>query len=627
MERGEDSVPLGDLALPAQPEMARMIDAQIAQAEESEPEHKEKEPEEFSSPVVLATEVNFDELRWQSELSPRTCSVQDASVPGLKTTLKAHQERCLAWEISAWKAGLPGILNADEQGLGKTLETIAFLAWLKANMAREDAHHRGPVLVVAPTSLLENWEQEVGLHLERAGLGHLIRLYGSAVGGRKISGASGRDTDSGEAKLDFSALHEAIEEGRAHRFWILTTYTTLTNYQHSLARIPFSTIVFDEIQALKNPGSLRSVAARAMQADFRIGLTGTPIENSVVDLWAIMDQLVPGVLDSMAAFRQRYEEPDDQNMAELYSRVFEAEDGFVPLAIRRIKDEVARDLPAKTRRLHPRLMPAEQASVYENARLKLVDRKPGAALKMLHHIRTVSVHPSLHESMSDSDFVAASARLQAALDVLEKIRDSGERALVFIEHRQMQYRFIAMVKAAFGLDNVDLINGDTPIPKRQMIVNRFQQHHVHDGGFDLLVLGPKAAGTGLTLTAATHVIHLSRWWNPAVEEQCNDRVHRIGQTRPVSIHIPMAIHPNYREHSFDCLLHSLMQRKRRLASAALWPMGDTESDVGELQKMLQTEASTGGQPDNAVKAAVTATFTRDGAPEPVFAADGSVVYV
>ena len=186
----------------------------------------------------------------------------------------------------------------------------------------------------------------------------------------------------------------------------------------------------------------------------------------------------------------------------------------------------------------------------------------------------------------------------------------------------MQYRFIELVRAEFGLGKIDLINGDTPIPQRQAIVNRFQKHLESDGGFDLLVLGPKAAGTGLTLTAATHVIHLSRWWNPAVEEQCNDRTHRIGQKQAVTVHVPMAIHGGYREHSFECLLQSLMQRKRNLAQAALWPMGDTAEDAGELQRMLSSsDRSTGG---DAVHSAIAAMFERDGFPPPVFAEDGSV---
>ena len=145
-----------------------------------------------------------------------------------------------------------------------------------------------------------------------------------------------------------------------------------------------------------------------------------------------------------------------------------------------------------------------------------------------------------------------------------------------------------------------------------------------DGGFDLLVLGPKAAGVGLTLTAATHVIHLSRWWNPAVEEQCNDRAHRIGQTRAVRVYVPMAVHPGFRENSFDCLLQSLMQRKRKLASSALWPMGDTGEDVAELQKMLGSDVlQTGGDP---LRTTLEALSLRDGIPNPIIDPDGSVQF-
>ena len=143
------------------------------------------------------------------------------------------------------------------------------------------------------------------------------------------------------------------------------------------------------------------------------------------------------------------------------------------------------------------------------------------------------------------------------------------------------------------------------------IVNRFQQYLAAPDKFDLLILGPRAAGTGLTLTAATHVLHLSRWWNPAVEEQCNDRVHRIGQTRPVTIRVPMAVHPAYREHSFDCPLQSLMQRKRRMASQALWPTGDTADDLNSLRQGLDGTA-TALEVADPVRHAISAMFARDG---------------
>ena len=616
-------IAVGGVAVPATEETLRALRGLLAARRQRKGNTVDNDPqEEPQSPTVLETEVNFDDMRWRPDGPPRETNIRTEPV-GVRTTLKEHQLRGLVWQVSAWRAGLPGVLNADEQGLGKTLQTLAFMRWLKQHMTDATDSARKPMLVVAPTSLLRTWENEAAKHLEAYGLGQLLRLYGSALHAYKRTGAQGVDTQTGEAKLDFDLLEESIAEGKGHRFWLLTTYTTLTNYQHSLARIPFAVAVYDEIQALKNPASLRAFAARAVQADFRVGLTGTPIENRCSDLWAVMDQLCPGALDTLQEFSKRYAEPDEGNMQELYDRVFKAHGETPALAIRRTKDEAAKDLPVKARRLHPREMPERQAQAYAAARLRLAEGSPrGTALKVLHTIRTVSIHPSLSSGDDDERYIAASARLCAAFDILCSIQARGERALVFIEHRRMQYRFVELAKREFRLAQIDIINGNTPIAQRQAAVDRFQRHLERDGGFDLLVLGTRAAGTGLTLTAATHVIHLSRWWNPAVEEQCNDRVHRIGQDRPVTVHVPMAIHPEYRAHSFDCLLQNLMSRKRRLASAALWPMGDTATDVGALQRGVANSTQPAG--GDAVEEAIAEMFERDGMAPPRFLEDRSV---
>lgn len=577
-------------------------------------------------PVVLDTKQNFLDMQWHPELSPRNGQLSEGVPAGIATTLKDHQRDGLEWQKQCWSVGLPGILNADEQGLGKTLQTIAFLRCVQDRAAQSRSSPSHPVLVVAPTSLLPTWEAEVARHTDRQGLGHSLRLFGSALGGYKASGATGVDTETGEVKLDLRMLQEAIAEGRGHRFWLLTTYATLTNYHHSLARIPFAIAVFDEIQALKNPTSLRSAAARAIDADFRVGLTGTPIENHTSDLWAVMDQLAPGSLGTLKEFNARYSEPNREKMLELHRRVFLPFEDRPRLALRRTKKDVATQLPPKSRRLHPRLMPRKQVEAYNAARIKVAGG--GGGLKPLHHIRSVSVHPDLATRRCGYEFVGDSARIKAAFDVIREVRSRNERALVFIEHRLVQYQFVEVARREFGLTRIDIINGSTPIKQRQLIVERFQRHLDKDGGFDLLVLGTRAAGTGLTLTAATHVIHVSRWWNPAVEEQCNDRVHRIGQGRAVTVHVPMAVHPEYREHSFDCLLHSLMSRKRKLADSALWPMGDTELDAKGLQKGVATGAvdadiALGADP---VRAAVDAMFARDGQQPPDFERDGSVKY-
>jgi superfamily II DNA or RNA helicase len=621
VENGEDSVEYGGERIPASPTSERAIRSQIehliSDAREGitdsidEPDTSLSSQTTATGPIILDIKSNLEQLEWRANVIPRNVTVSRDITENIVTKLKNHQIDSFKWQIKAWESGLPGILNSDEPGLGKTLQTIAFLAWLKTQLSSSNQKDgKGPILVVAPTSLLENWEQEVEIHMGTGGLGHLVRLYGSAISARKKTGAIGKDTKTGSDLLDLDFLSEATENGQGHKFWVLTTYTTLTNYQHSIGRIPFSVSVFDEIQALKNPSSLRALAGMAMKSDFRIGLTGTPIENSTTDLWAILEQLSPGRVMPLSEFRKKYSTPEEGRLQELYEFVFVADRELPPMALRRLKDNVAKDLLKKTRLLRPRLMPTEQAIAYEDARSKLALGQKGAALKMLHHIRSVSVHPSITAIENTAEFINLSGRLQATFEILDEINERDQRALVFIEHIQMQYRFIELLKARYRMNRVDLINGATPIHKRQEIVNHFQRHLQKDEGFDVLVLGPKAAGTGLTLTTATHVIHLSRWWNPAVEEQCNDRVHRIGQLKPVTVHVPMSIHPEYQHQSFDCLLHSLMTRKRKLASSALWPMGDTSEDSATLQSMLvedtRVDVST-----NVVSDTVIKMFERD----------------
>lgn len=397
IREGRETVVVAGVALPANRASLEGIEFLRRTREESDAGvgegEKEDQPDADKGPVILDTKQNFSDLEWQPDLTPRDGRFAEGVPAGVVTELKDHQRKGLEWLKACWSVGLAGALNADEQGLGKTLQTIAFLRAVQDQQAEAQASNGGPVLVVAPTSLLPTWEAEVAQHLDRQGLGHVIRLFGAGLGGHKASGVAGLDTDSGEAKLDLGMLREAIAGGRGHRFWMLTTYTTLTNYHHSLGRIPFAVVVFDEIQALKNPASLRSFAARAIRGDFRIGLTGTPIENRTSDLWAVMDQLVPGALGTLEEFNGHYGEPDQVKMTELHGRVFAPMLGLPRLAMRRTKEQAAAQLPRKSRRLHPRLMPKVQAAAYDVARLRVAGGPGG--FKALHHIRSVSVHPDL----------------------------------------------------------------------------------------------------------------------------------------------------------------------------------------------------------------------------------------
>ncbi len=605
---GETNFQIGGTEVPIDRSVVAALDAEIERRRVlgDKPGYRGADDDSLQSgersgaPQVLLPGENFENLEFFADNRPRFAERVDDLPKALRSSLHQHQVESLSWAQTAWRSGLPGILNADEQGLGKTVQTIAFLAWLKECLSEGDGPVQGPVFIVAPTSLLETWEDEVARHLEDPGLGTLVRLYGSGLSAFRRTGTAGRETEDAVSRLDFTLFHEAIAEKRAHRLWFLTTYQTLTNYQHSLGKIPFAAIVFDEIQALKNPGTMAAKAAKAMNGDFRIGLTGTPVENTVSDLWAIMDQLAPGYLGTLKDFRTKFEtaEPDTKLLARLHEMVFTARIPHPPIGLRRLKEQAAKHLPEKARFLHPGQMPSVQAEAYESARSALADGGLGGTLRVLHRIRGVSLHPD--PSMTEG-FEDASARLQAGLGILDRIRDAGERALVFIEDRRMQHRFIALARARYEVERIDLINGSTPIRQRQVIVDRFQKS-LGSASFNILVLGPRAAGTGLTLTAATHVLHLSRWWNPAVEEQCNDRVHRIGQQNAVAVHVPLAIHPRYGLGSFDCQLQLLMEKKRRLASETLFPAGESSSDIGSLRKgLLEGQQDTDNSLDTMMK--------------------------
>jgi hypothetical protein len=594
-DRGDQTVTVAGIELPVDDSLIRALIERLRLLEADGGSGGRGAP--AGPALVLETLDNLARLNWNPAWVPRPAPA--APVPiGLATLLRPHQRAAFDWQVAAWAAGAPGILNADEQGLGKTLETLAFLRWLAEQPGSASAP-AAPVLIVAPTSLLETWAGEAERHLDDRGLGTLLRLYGAGL--ERLKRAERRpETATGEAHLDLSSVEAAIDAGRGRDFWLLTTYDTLVNYQHSLARLPFAAVVFDEAQAIKNPATMRHTAARALKADFRIALTGTPIENTTAELWAILDVIAPGALGTLRDFMARFGTAEPGSMARLRRLLFDPQEGRPPLALRRLKDEVAGDLPAKTRRLHPVLMPPRQAAAYDAVRIELAGiADGGGALRLLHRLRTVALHPDpAGEGEGEGEtgsWAAASARLSAALALLDRLSARGERALIFLEHRRAQHRLRALLQRRYGLARIDILNGDTPIDRRRAIVAHFQRHLVTDEGFDLMILGPRAAGVGLTLTAASHVIHLSRWWNPAVEEQCNDRVHRIGQTRPVEVHLPIAVHPGFGPQSFDCRLQALMMRKARLSRAVLWPMGDSQEDVAALIDELERGRSAAQQ--------------------------------
>lgn len=496
-----------------------------------------------------------------------------------KTVPKSHQREGFKWLVDAWAKGWPGVLLADDMGLGKTFQALAFLAWIKKNRStpgRGIPPAKGPFLIVAPTALLRNWAAEAERHLAEGALGECVEAFGAGLSRLKKQKSAGWTP---EDALDVALLRDAD--------WILTTYETLADYHRAFARVSYSVALFDEMQKVKAPGTINTHAAKAMNADFALGLTGTPIENRIEDLWCIMDRIVPGYLGDLKTFSAQYGEESPDALKTLKSKLDAPRNGAPQVMLRRMKETTIDGLPVKSITKYPSAMPKVQAEAYEKAvaAARSGQRDQGSMLKAIHALRGISLDPDGGERVNayDADSVANwiknSARLEQAVAILRQIQKRSEKAIIFIEDRSVQAAFAAASTLLFQLKSAPaVINGGVPGAKRQAVVDRFQSS---PAGFDILVLSPKAAGIGLTITAANHVVHLSRWWNPAVEDQCNDRVYRIGQERPVTVHIPLAIHPSFADSSFDQTLDNLLERKRALSQHMLAPPVQ-EGDVGAL---------------------------------------------
>jgi hypothetical protein len=487
----------------------------------------------------------------------------------LRTELKPHQAEGLRWVRNAWNAGRPGVLLADDMGLGKTLQCLAFLSLLREAMTAGRLAQR-PLLVVAPVGLLANWRSEHDLHLQHGGLGRVCQAFGPGL-------AMLRTTPS-----DLARSHSLDRAALAGADWVLTTYETLRDNQVDFGLVPFGAAVFDEAQRIKTPAARVTDAAKGINADFTMAITGTPVENRLADLWCIVDTVQPGLLGELKAFSARYEQnPDTAILMRLKGELERTSPATPQLMLRRMKADRLPGLPEKTERTLHRDMPPMQADAYHAALMTARDdASRGGKLRALQKLRAISLHPAPNLDAEDSQFVAASARLTACCEILDLIRDAGDKALVFLEDLALQVRLAGLLQRRYRLPRAPMIvSGEVAGLKRQDRVQAFQ---VAPQGFDVMILSPRAAGVGLTLTAANHVIHLTRWWNPAVEDQCTDRVHRIGQTRPVSVHIPMAVLPNAAPRSFDRSLHALLERKRNLAAGLLAAPAPTVDDEDVL---------------------------------------------
>ncbi len=475
---------------------------------------------------------------WRNRIT--RASTFEASIPeGLSATLRPYQQQGFEWlaRLSRWA---PGGCLADDMGLGKTVQALALL--LHLHDRHQGTAQSAPFLVVAPTSVSFNWVREAGRFAPDLN----VRVY--------------RGSDRG-------SILTTLEPGDL----VITSYGILVRDAEALAAHRFSAVILDEAQAIKNASTARAKAAFALDAGFRLALSGTPIENRTSELFSLFRFIAPGLLGSAAGFNARFANPIEHGDTErraVLARI------VGPFILRRTKREVARDLPDRIEQVYRVIPSVAERRLYERHRLEAIVRAEKGArfeiLAELQRLRQLACHPK----MVDPDSPIASSKLKAVVRTLADLASEGHRALVFSSFT----KHLALVRTA--LDDAGLsiryLDGSTPLEARRREVDAFQ-----DGHGDCFLISLKAGGTGLNLTAATYVLHLDPWWNPAAEDQATDRAHRIGQNQTVTVYRFVTV-GTVEEQIVDLHAH-----KRELAQALLSGSGESRAvSVDELRDLL-----------------------------------------
>lgn len=593
----------------------------------TQPADEEEDDTRPVVPVILANDTDLG-FGWRDPEMDQECAEPDFARYARKPM--THQQAAVLWllrharramrrrECRDEMAGLgAGALLADDMGLGKTFSTLIFLReWF--DLWRSTVGGEPPaVLIVAPLSLLENWKAEIEksygegnsifsrvLIAQSDGeLNRVRRRPGSrdkAVPGEVLEYGLGFG-DGTERSLDLPGS------------CVLTTYQTLRDYRFSFAKAEWSAAIFDEAQNIKNPNALQTIAAKSLKALFRLTLTGTPVENHLGDFWSILDTSEPGPLGSFVEFRKNWITPmirQPDSMGEIGLRL---RDHVGELMMRRMKEDELTGLPKKSGHnlAVPVELTAEQVIAYDAIVASAQGEDPTAEsstarqnrqLAALWQLRQVSLHPDLlvggtigtaSNPRDSRAMLQRSGKLAWLLRRLDEIKPLGEKVLVFCVQKKLQEALARHLALIYGV-NVPIINGDTkatsrhdPKETRLGLIEQFSRRD----GFGICILSPIAAGAGLNIVAANHVIHLERHWNPAKEDQATDRAYRIGQTRPVSVYLPAARHPNSERRSFDDVLHGLIEKKRGLQGALglVPPQSVTDSEL--IERVLAPHAA------------------------------------
>lgn len=463
---------------------------------------------------------------------------------GLNATLRPYQERGFSWMYRNSRIGFGSIL-ADDMGLGKTLQAITLMLKLK----EEGALEQGRILVVVPTGLLANWQAEIS----RFAPSLTVFVYHG----------TGRSLKQFDADI------------------LLTTYGVLRSDNAKLKKQPWTLMFIDEAQNIKNQDTAQSKAVRGIPATTHVALSGTPVENRLTEFWSIMDYANKGYLDTPKAFREKFVNPiqlyNDGDCAARFRKV------TAPFMMRRMKTDknIISDLPDKIELDDYAALTSEQAALYHRtleaamAEIEGIDttdheslfKRQGLILQMILALKQICNHPAQFLKNGDAR-MELSGKAEMLLDRLEGIVANGEKVLVFTQFREMGDLLVRFIEERLGQRPL-FYHGGCSVKQRQEMVERFQNLRSDK----IFILSLKAAGTGLNLTAASHVIHYDLWWNPAVEAQATDRAYRIGQQRNVMVHRFIT------KDTFEERINDMIQQKKHLADMTV---ASGESWIGKL---------------------------------------------
>jgi hypothetical protein len=560
--------------------------------------------------LVIATNieaVEYAEGQVEKE-SSASLAFAKTSTAGLElpsallAELKTHQSIGVAWLQHLWRNSpsvYSGCVMADDMGLGKTLQLLAFIVWYL------EQPNALPVLIVAPVSLLENWQNEIKKFF-KPGCARMLTLYGKALAEKKLPKAAI------DARLLEDGLTRFLIDGwLADANLVLTTYETLRDLSISLGQQAWSIMVCDEAQKIKTPGTLVTDAAKAQKAGFKIACTGTPVENSLTDLWCLFDFVQPGLLGPLNRFGLNYRRPIENasGNTEQNAALEQLKALIDPQLMRRTKREVAKDLPIKYDDSHEHIrrknrIPLNdyQRQLYREAIAdyqRMLQATQGAAqrsnpiLGVLHRLRAICADPRPNGlqpdlTLSVDAYRQKSPKFNWLLDRLDEVQSKNEKVLIFTEYLDLQRALQHYLRLRYRL-SPRIINGSVKssseaTENRQKFIDEFQASN----GFNVLILSPKAAGFGLNIQAANHVIHYTRPWNPAVEDQATDRAYRIGSTRDVYVYYPTVYADELL--TFEAKLDDLLRQKRELAGDML--NGTPTVSAEELTDLLQYEGNT-----------------------------------